>query len=96
MIDSHGASPMLQRIQLERSKSTDRSKAEVHTILSYLKPSLVMPSGKLEGQLHKLDGIKRIPINHFSHTAKKHYYPSVVTAENTRSILKKLGSLGGD
>ena len=74
MIDSHGASPMLQRIQLERSKSTDRSKAEVHEILSYLKPSLVMPSGKLEGQLHKLDGIKRIAINHFSHTTKKHYY----------------------
>jgi hypothetical protein len=94
MIGSHGADPMLQRTQ--RSKSTDRWKAEVHAILSYPQPSLVMPSGKLERQLRKLDGTKEITMNYFSHTAKKHYYPSVEKAGNIRCVLKKLGSLGGD
>jgi hypothetical protein len=55
-----------------------------------------MPSGKLERQLRKLDGTKEITMNYFSHTAKKHYYPSVEKAGNIRCVLKKLGSLGGD
>jgi copper chaperone CopZ len=91
---SHGAEPMVQKTQLECSKSKDHLKSEANAILSYLRPGVVIPSGKLERQLHKLEGIKEVAINHLSHTVKIRYDPTVVTAETLRSVLKKLSSRG--
>jgi copper chaperone CopZ len=72
----------------------DCSKPEAHAILSYFKPGLMIPSGKLERELRKLHGINKIVINHLSHTVKIRYDPSVVTEQKIRAVLKRLGSRG--
>jgi hypothetical protein len=65
-------------------------KSEAHTILSYLRPSLPIASGKIERRLRKLKGIRKITINHLSQTVKISYDPNAVTVEKIRSLLKKL------
>jgi copper chaperone CopZ len=88
LIAAEGSSARL----MTHEARADRSKLEAHAILSYFKPGFTIPSGKLERELHKLDGVKKIAINHLSHTVKIRYDPSVVTDQKIRAVLKRLGT----
>lgn len=83
---------MVQKTQLGRHKSRGGLKSEGLAILSYFKPGRFIPSGKVERQLRKLEGIKEVTIPPLSHMVKIRYDPSVVTVEKMRSIVQKLGS----
>jgi copper chaperone CopZ len=89
-VRSSGANPMVQKTELEHSKSKDRLRSEAHAILSYVRPGLTLPSGKLERHLRKLEGIEEVTINHLGQTVKIRYNPSMVTIEEIRSFLKEL------
>jgi len=71
---------------------TKRLNSDACVILSYFGPEIPIPSGKIEEELRKLNGIKEITINHLTHTVKIRYDPKVITEEKMRSIIKRLAS----
>jgi len=90
LVRPSGEDPMVQKTELERSKSKDRLRSEADAILSYVRPGRTIPSGKVERHLRRLEGIEEVTINHLSQTVKIRYNPSMVTIEEIRSFLKEL------
>ena len=74
------------------AKQELRLNSDACAILSYLSPTTAIPSGKIERELRKLNGIKDITIYPLSSTVKIRYDPNAITVEKMRSILKRLGS----
>ena len=56
-------------------------------VLSYLGPS-----GEVERELRKLNGIRKITINPLFGTVKIRYDPNITTVEKIRSVAKRPGS----
>ena len=74
----------------EHVKPMHRVNSDACAILCYLRPTTAIPSGKIERELRKMNGIKEIMINPLTHTVTIRYDPNVITVEKMRSVLKRL------
>ena len=64
-------------------------KAVAVAVLYCLQLGMLIPSGKMEGRLRKMKGVKEVTVNLVSHTVKIRYDPSIVTIEKIRTFLRK-------
>ena len=77
----------------EHVKPMHRVNSDACAILSYLSPTTAIPSGVVERELRKLNGIKEVMINPLTHTVTIRYDLNVMTVEKMRSFLKRLSRI---
>lgn len=80
---------MVQKTLSNGSKGLPRAEAQ---IILFCPTSEGHVSGRIERGLRKIEGIKEVTINPFTHNVKVHYDPNRVTVKKIRVILKTLHS----